>query len=59
MSQKISIEKNIVIVDNISIEQFAKEPGEIKDEKIYVEYNLNQPYSFPKANKIYTYEIFS
>ena len=45
-------EKNIVIVDNISIEQFAKEPGEIKDEKIYVEYNLNQPYSFPKANKI-------
>ena len=45
-------EKNIVIVDNIPIEQFAKEPGEIKDEKIYVEYNLNQPYSFPKANKI-------
>jgi hypothetical protein len=45
-------EKNIVIVDNIPIEQFAKEPGEIKDEKIYVEYNLNQPYSFPKADKI-------
>jgi hypothetical protein len=45
-------EKNIVIVDNIPIEQFVKEPGEIKDEKIYVEYNLNQPYSFPKANKI-------
>jgi hypothetical protein len=45
-------EKNIVIVDNIPIEQFSKEPGEIKDEKIYVEYNLNQPYSFPKANKI-------
>ena len=45
-------EKNIVIVDNIPIEQFAKESGEIRDEKIYVEYNLNQPYSFPKANKI-------
>ena len=45
-------EKNIVIVDNIPIEQFSKEPGEIKDEKIYVEYNLNQPYSFPKADKI-------
>jgi hypothetical protein len=45
-------EKNIVIVDNIPIEQFAKDPGEIKDEKIYVEYNLNQSYSFPKANKI-------
>jgi hypothetical protein len=45
-------EKNIVIVDNIPIEEFVKDPGEIKDEKIYVEYNLNQPYSFPKANKI-------
>jgi hypothetical protein len=45
-------EKNIVIVDNIPVEQFAQEPGEIKDEKIYIEYNLNQPYSFPKANKI-------
>jgi uncharacterized Zn ribbon protein len=45
-------EKNIVIIDNIPIEEFVKDPGEIKDEKIYVEYNLNQPYSFPKANKI-------
>jgi hypothetical protein len=45
-------EKNIVIVDNIPIEEFVKNPGEIKDEKIYVEYNLNQSYSFPKADKI-------
>ena len=45
-------EKNIVIVDNIPIEQFAENPGEIKNEKIYVEYNLEKPYSFPKANKI-------
>ena len=45
-------EKNIVIVDNIPIEEFIEDPGEIKDEKIYVEYNLNQPYSFPKADKI-------
>ena len=45
-------EKNIVIIDNIPIEEFVKDPGEIKDEKIYVEYNLNQSYSFPKADKI-------
>ena len=45
-------EKNIVIVDNIPVEEFAQEPGEIEDEKIYVEYNLNQPYNFPKADKI-------
>jgi len=50
-------EKNIVIVDNIPVEQFAKEPGEIKDEKIYVEYNLNQPFSFPKANKILAAQV--
>jgi hypothetical protein len=50
-------EKNIVIVDNIPINQFAQEPGEIKDEKIYVEYNLNQPFSFPKANKIIASQI--
>jgi hypothetical protein len=45
-------EKNIVIVDNIPIEKFSKNPGEIKGEKIYVEYNLNNPTSLPKANKI-------
>jgi hypothetical protein len=50
-------EKNIVIVDNIPVEQFAQEPGEIKDEKIYIEYNLNQPYSFPKANKILAAQV--
>jgi hypothetical protein len=50
-------EKNIVIVDNIPVEQFSQEPGNIKDEKIYVEYNLNQPYSFPKANKIIASQI--
>ena len=50
-------EKNIVIVDNIPVKQFAQEPGEIKDEKIYVEYNLNQPFSFPKANKIIASQI--
>jgi hypothetical protein len=44
--------KNIVIVDNIPVEEFAKSPGEIKGEKIYVEYNLNNPTSLPKANKI-------
>jgi len=45
-------EENIVIVDNIPVEQFAQRPGEIKDKKIYIEYNLNKPYNFPKANKI-------
>jgi hypothetical protein len=50
-------EKNIVIVDNIPVEQFAQEPGEIKDEKVYVEYNLNQPFSFPKANKIFAAQV--
>jgi len=45
-------EKNIVIVDNIPVEEFAKEPGDIKGEKIYVEYNLNNPTTLPKANKI-------
>jgi len=44
--------KNIVIVDNIPVEEFAKEPGDIKGEKVYVEYNLNNPTSLPKANKI-------
>ena len=52
-------EKNIVIVDNIPIEEFIKRSNysKIKDEKIYVEYNLNQPYSFPKANKIIAAQI--
>ena len=45
-------EKNIVIVDNIPVEEFAKEPGDIKDEKVYVEYNLNKSISLPKASKI-------
>jgi hypothetical protein len=45
-------EKNIVIVDNIPVEEFAKEPGDIKGEKVYVEYNLNIPTILPKANKI-------
>jgi hypothetical protein len=45
-------EENIVIVDNIPIEEFAENPGDIKDKKIYVEYNLNLPTSLPKANKI-------
>ncbi len=45
-------EKNIVIVDNIPVEEFAENPGDIKGEKIYVEYNLNLPTSLPKANKI-------
>jgi len=44
--------KNIVIVDNIPVKEFAKKPGEIKGEKVYVEYNLNVPTSLPKANKI-------
>jgi predicted nucleotidyltransferase len=45
-------EENIVIIDNIPVEQFAQRPGEMKDKKIYIEYNLNKPYNFPKANKI-------
>jgi hypothetical protein len=45
-------EKNIVIVDNIPVEEFAKSSGDIESEKVYVEYNLNKPYSFPKADKI-------
>jgi hypothetical protein len=45
-------DKNIVIVDNIPVEEFAKEPGDIKGEKVYVEYNLNNSTSLPKANKI-------
>jgi PAS domain-containing protein len=50
-------EKNIVIVDNIPVEEFAKSPGEIKGEKIYVEYNLNNPTSLPKANKIIASQV--
>jgi PAS domain-containing protein len=49
--------KNIVIVDNIPVEEFAKSPGEIKGEKIYVEYNLNNPTSLPKANKIIASQV--
>jgi hypothetical protein len=45
-------QNNVIIVDNIPVEEFAKSPGDIKDGKIYVEYNLNQPYAFPKAKKI-------
>ena len=45
-------QKNIVIIDNIPVEEFASSPGEINGEKIYVEYNLNNAYNFPKANKI-------
>ena len=44
--------KNIVIVDNIPVEEFAKEPGDVKGEKVYVEYNLNNSTSLPKASKI-------
>jgi len=32
-------QKNIVIIDNIPVEEFASSPGEINGEKIYVEYN--------------------
>jgi PAS domain-containing protein len=49
--------KNIVIVDNIPVEEFAKSPGESKGEKIYVEYNLNNPTSLPKANKIIASQV--
>lgn len=45
-------QKNIVIIDNIPVEEFTSSPGEINGEKIYVEYNLNNAYNFPKANKI-------
>jgi hypothetical protein len=45
-------EENIVIVDNIPVDEFAENPGDIKGEKIYVEYNLNLPTSLPKADKI-------
>ena len=52
-------EKNIVIVDNIPVKEFAESPGyyDIKSEKVYVEYNLNIPISLPKANKIIVSQV--
>jgi hypothetical protein len=48
-------EYNIVVIDNIPVEEFAQDPG--GDKKIYIEYNLENSYSFPKANKIYLSQI--
>jgi hypothetical protein len=46
---------NIVVIDNIPVEEFAQDPGGSK--KIYIEYNLENPYAFPKANKIYLSQV--
>jgi hypothetical protein len=48
-------EYNIVVIDNIPVKEFAKDPG--GDKKIYIEYNLENPYSFPKANKIHLSQV--
>jgi hypothetical protein len=50
-------EKNIVIVDNIPVKEFAADPGDIEGGKVYVEYNLNIPISLPKANKIIVSQV--
>ena len=46
---------NVVVIDNIPVEEFAQDPG--GDKKIYIEYNLENSYSFPKANKIYLSQV--
>ena len=48
-------EYNVVVIDNIAVEEFAQDPG--GDKKIYIEYNLENSYSFPKANKIYLSQV--
>lgn len=48
-------EYNVVVIDNIPVEEFAQDPG--GDKKIYIEYNLENSYSFPKANKIYLSQV--
>lgn len=44
-------EHNIVVIDNLPVKEFIKDPG--GDSKIYIEYNLEKPYIFPKANIIH------
>ena len=46
---------NVVVIDNIPVEEFTQDPG--GDKKIYIEYNLEDPYSFPKANKIHLSQV--
>jgi hypothetical protein len=48
-------EPNVVVIDNIPVKEFAKDPG--GDKKIYLEYNLENSYSFPKANKIHLSQV--
>jgi len=48
-------EPNVVVIDNIPVKEFAKDPGGNK--KIYLEYNLENSYSFPKANKIHLSQV--
>jgi len=48
-------EYNVVVIDNIPVEEFAQDSG--GDKKIYIEYNLENSYSFPKANKIYLSQV--
>jgi hypothetical protein len=48
-------EYNVVVIDNIPVKEFAEDPG--GDKKIYLEYNLENSYSFPKANKIHLSQV--
>jgi hypothetical protein len=48
-------EYNVVVIDNIPVKEFAQDPG--GDKKIYIEYNLENSYSFPKANKIHLSQV--
>lgn len=48
-------EPNVVVIDNIPVGEFSENLQD--DNKIYVEYNLEKPFSFPKANKIYLSQV--
>ncbi len=47
-------EYNVVVIDNFPVEKFAEglNDNSNAEKKLYVMYNLEKPYSFPKANKI-------
>jgi len=44
-------EYNVAVIDNIPVKEFTKDPG--GDKKIYIEYNLENSYAFPKVNMIH------
>jgi hypothetical protein len=47
-------EYNVVVIDNFPVKEFAKRllDNSNANKKLYISYNLEKPYSFPKANKI-------